>query len=76
MENKKTTEELYRDLVAIEAEIAMELRESCGDLLDAIEAEELEYVDIKVSELPDIYEAEEEAERDFEAECLSEYLYN
>lgn len=38
--------------------------------------EELEYVDIKVSELPDIYELEEEAEIDFEAECLSEYRYN
>lgn len=37
--------------------------------------EELEYVDIKVSKLPDIYELEEEAEMEIDAEGLAEFWH-
>lgn len=40
MENKKTTEELFKEMIAADAAIAEELRESFGDLVDMLEDEE------------------------------------
>lgn len=42
---KKTTEELYRDMLEIDMEIAEELHESFGDLVDMLESEDENILD-------------------------------